>query len=324
MDWIPFDHHALVHLPVAAALLAPVALVAGLRGGRGIRPWWTAARLLLLAGTLGIAASLVSGLVTARAGGALPQGQWLAPGPWAAPALRLHQILALAALPLGLLALRATYRHRQDHQGLGLLPLVLGLLWSATVLTGGRIGGHLAHARPAAPAAAPAPPPPPPDPEAQAPLRALDYGRLEAAHDEPVKSPPHGNRWIRAWVTPGAGEAYAAGRSLPAGTMVVLSTLEDRWGRPGWDAGPLYILEVLPGGRTQLALYWPRVPEPRRGETLGADHAYWRGTDPGLKACLSCHAQGAAPARDRSQWKVPRRPKAEDPAPADAGGGTAP
>ncbi len=101
-----------------------------------------------------------------------------------------------------------------------------------------------------------------------------------------------------------------------AGALAVLSTLEDRWGRPGYDSGPLYILEALADGRTALALYWPRVPEARRGETGGADHVYWRGADPALKACLECHGRGIAPARDRSQWKVPRRPKPEEAAAA--------
>lgn len=314
MDWFSFNHHALVHLPVAAALLAPIALLASQRVGRGIRPWWTASRFVVLMGCLGILASILSGFLLARRTGVIPAGAWLVPG--TGPA-RLHQVLALASLGLGLLALRFMNRNRLDHQGIGILPLLLGVLWSAGLLLTGHLGGQMAHARPPEAAQArlaPAPPPPPADPEADAPLRALDYARLEPTHLEPVKSPPHGNRWIRVWVTPSAAEAYAAGRPLPPGAMAVLSTLEDRWGRPGYDAGPLYSLEVLPGGRTSLSLYWPRVPEARRGETGGADRVYWRGSDPALKACLECHGGGIAPARDRSQWRVPRRPKPEEPA----------
>ncbi len=318
MDWFSFNHHAFVHLPVAAALLAPIALVASQRAGRGIRPWWTASRFIVLMGCLGILASILSGFLLARRTGVIPAGAWLVPGTLAAAPARLHQALALVSLGLGLLALRLMNRNRKDHQGIGALPLLLGVVWSAGLVYTGHLGGQLAHARPheAAQAKEPAPLPPPRDPEAEAPLRALDYAKLEPAHLEPVKSPPHGNRWIRAWVTPSAGEAYAAGRPLPAGALAVLSTLEDRWGRPGYDSGPLYILEALADGRTALALYWPRVPEARRGETGGADHVYWRGADPALKACLECHGRGIAPARDRSQWKVPRRPKPEEAAAA--------
>jgi len=93
---------------------------------------------------------------------------------------------------------------------------------------------------------------------------------------------------------------------------VVLSTFEDRWGRPGFEAGPLYYLETLPAGGQRLGFYWPQVPEARRGETGGAERVYWRGNAPGLQACLGCHANGIAPVRDRSQWKVPRKPKTED------------
>jgi hypothetical protein len=171
-------------------------------------------------------------------------------------------------------------------------------------------------------AKAPLPPPPPPDAESETPIRALDHQRLAAMHLEPVKSPPHGNRWIRVWVTPSAAEAYAAGKPLPAGAIAVLSTLDDRWGRPGFDAGPLFTLEALPGGGHSLSFYWPRVPEARRGETGGQERVYWRGAAPGLQACMGCHANGIAPAQDRSQWKVPKRPKPEDteaaPPPASA------
>ena len=324
MDWFSFNHYALVHLPVAAALLAPIALIASQRVGRGIRPWWTASRFVVLMGCLGILAAILSGFLLARRTGVVPAGMWFAPAAAGTTLPRLHQLLALASLELGLITLKVANRPRQDHQGIGVLPLLMGLLWSGAVIATGYFGGLMAHAKPSAPTfrAAPVAAPPPQDPEADAPLRALDYARLEPAHLEPVKSPPHGNRWIRAWVTPSAGEAYAAGRPLPTGAMVVLSSTEDRWGRPGYDSGPLYILESLAGGRTALAFYWARVPEARRGETGGADHAYWRGADPALRACLDCHRNGIAPARDRSQWKVPRRPKPEDAAQAEPEGGS--
>lgn len=317
MEWLALRHPALVHLPIAAALLAPIALLASQRVGRGIRPWWTASRFLLLAGTVGAALAALSGFAHAWQTGQLPPGAWAPAGgslkSFFALAAGRHQILALLSVPLGILALRAAYSRRLEHQGIGVLPLLLGCLWSGVTLVSANYaaGGHPPALAKAA-VLAPAPPPAPLDPEAETPIRALDHQRLAPMHLEPVKSPPHGNRWIRVWVTPSAAEAYAAGKPLPAGALAVISTLEDRWGRPGYEAGPLFTLEALPGGGHSLGFYWPKVPEARRGETGGQDRVYWRGKDAGLQACLDCHGSGIAPARERSQWKVPRRPKPED------------
>jgi hypothetical protein len=91
-----------------------------------------------------------------------------------------------------------------------------------------------------------------------------------------------------------------------------MSTMEDRWGRPGHDQGPLYALEMKPGGKPSFTFYWARVPEARRNETRGLDRAYWRGDDENLKDCLACHAGGIAPLKDRSKWAIPRvKPKSE-------------
>jgi len=118
-----------------------------------------------------------------------------------------------------------------------------------------------------------------------------------------VKSAPHGNRWIRVWVNPESEKAYQAGEPLPPGSLVVMSTVEDRWGRPGFEQGPLYALETAKDGKTRFTFYWPQ----------GNPAAYWRGDDAGLSGCLSCHGQGMAPAKDRSKWVVPRKPKPEAP-----------
>ncbi len=93
-----------------------------------------------------------------------------------------------------------------------------------------------------------------------------------------------------------------------------MSTLEDRWGRPGFEQGPLYALETGADGKPRLTFYWPQVPEARRTETQGAASAYWRGDDARLASCASCHAEGAAPRKDRSVWGVPRKPRTEAPA----------
>jgi hypothetical protein len=226
-----------------------------------------------------------------------------------------HALLGGVSLLVGVVALWSMNRPRKDHQSLGWLALLLGLVWSTALLLTGESGYRLAHgglARPPSRDAAASLPPAPvqvpqteQDPEAKAPVRALDHASLEAIHPEPVKSPAHGGRWIRAWATPEAAAAYRSGQPLPPGAFVVLSTVEDRWGRPGHEVGPLYVLELKATGPT-LTFYWPRIPMERRREFGGDSRAYWRGSDPQLGACLACHAKGMAEPAQRSRWRVPR------------------
>jgi hypothetical protein len=318
MEWMALKHALLSHLPVATGLLLPWALFASQRAGRGIRPWWTVCRYLGWVGLLGLIAALISGPAAGRLHGLIPAARIFplpASGHGADALLFRHAVIATGAALFAVPALWAMNRARKDHQSLGLLALLLGLVWSALLLATGYSGYSLAHpARPASilPALvktieAPAPPV---DPEAQAPLRALDYAALEALHAEPVKSPAHGGRWIRAWANPVAASAYRAGRALPPGALVVLSSLEDRWGRPGTEAGPLYALEMK-GESPALTFYWPQVPVDRRQETGGETRAYWRGQDAHLEACRTCHAGGMADPAQRSRWRVPRKAASE-------------
>lgn len=314
LDWLVFKHPVLVHVPVAMAVLLPWALVAAQRPGRGIKPWWVTCRYLGWMGFLFALASVASGLMEARAQGLLAPGAWVASGQQ--PVLRVHQIAALASLILGGLTLRLMFRRREEHQGLGILPLLTGFLWCASLLTAGWYGARLRlDARP--PKAAPETPAPAPAPVAAAPDPAwvLDPTALEPLHPEPRRSGPHGNRWVRVWATPEAAAAYRAGAPLPEGGRVVMSTLEDRWGRPGFEAGPSYGLERQ-GGELRFTLHWSRVPEAKRTEVGGADRAVWTGDAPGLAACRACHGEGFAPLRDRSTWGIPKpKPKtAETPA----------
>lgn len=311
MEWIATKHALMAHLPVAAGLLLPLALIAALRPGRGIRPWWIACRYLGWAGLLGLLASLASGWAEARVQGLLPPGRLLPiPGPGMSPGLAQHVLWAVAGLPVAILALWAMHRPRKEHQGFGFLPLFLGLVWAVIALYTGRMGHGMI--RPPAPAPAPVPAPRaavplPMDPEAKVPVRVLDYAALVPVQAEPLKSPVHGGRWIRVWVSEGAVDAYRAGGPLPPGALVVMSTVEDRWGRPGPDPGPLYALEMK-DGQPRLTFYWARVPADRQAETGGAERAYWRSPDPHLASCLACHAGGLADPARRSRWRLPRKP----------------
>lgn len=314
MDWIAQKHALFVHVPTVAALLLPAALVAAQRPGRGIKPWWITCRYLAWIGVLGSIPAVLSGLQEAHRAKLLAEGQYLAKGVLANPTLfQLHQWVALGSFLLGLLTLKALFRKREEHQGIGILALFLGLLWAGSAVIAAYHGHQIAHPRPVPTVQGAAPKAPAPvDPEAAAPLRALDYPSLIPMHTEPVKSAPHGNRWVRVWVNAKAAEAYRDGRALPEGSLVVMSTLEDRWGRPGFDPGPLYAVEMKGDGKPSLTFYWARVPEARRNETRGMDRAYWRGADANLRSCQECHAAGAAPLKDRSKFGIPKlKPKPE-------------
>ena len=140
------------------------------------------------------------------------------------------------------------------------------------------------------------------DPESDRPVRALDYASLEPVSPDPVRSLAHGSRWIRAWASPEAAAAYRAGQPLPQGAFVVLSSAEDRWGRPGPDPGPLYALEMKATGPA-FTFYWPRIPMNHRREFGGDSRAYWRGSDAHLDACRTCHAAGMADPSKRSRLR---------------------
>ncbi len=312
-------------------MLLPLALIAAQRAGRGIKPWWVTCRYLAWAGLMGLACAMVSGWLWARELNLIAPGKLLAPHllkpsaeQWLQVAIWKHQMAAIASAVLGLLTLMAAYRKRLEHQGLGLLALFFGLLWCGASLTAGFYGGKMTHPAMGLPMSSgpsqgtPATVAEPADPEVDAPLRALDYGSLEPIQSEPVRSTTHGNRWIRVWVTPSGSDAYREGKPLPPGAYAVMTSLEDRWGRPSFENGPLYFLETLANGKPSLAYYWPRVPEAKRGETGGQASAYWRGNNPNLESCMGCHFKGQAPMDERSNWRAPRRIKPEGEASSSA------
>ncbi len=314
MDWIALKHALLSHLPVASGLLLPWALFAAQRRGRGIRSWWMVSRYLGWWGLLGLAGAVVSGFAAGRMLGLIPAHHLLpvpASGPGLEALLFRHALLAAAAVLLSAGAVWSMNRARKDHESLGLLALALGLAWSALLLLTGESGYRLAHhvrvpvAAPILLPAAVVVRPAEQDPEAKAPLRALDYAALEAIQAELVKSPAHGGRWIRAWASPEAAAAYRAGQPLPQGALVVLSSQEDRYGRPGPEVGPLYALEMKATGPA-LTFYWPRVPMEQRRHYGGDSRVYWRGSDAHLESCRTCHATGMANSAQRSRWRAKR------------------
>jgi len=136
--WFAHEHPAMVHLPIAAALLVPVALLLSL--WRRDESWRRTAQFLAWAGLIGSGAALLSGLLWAR------QMGFIAPGGWLAKAqdghlqslLRVHQLLAFAGLACGLLTLAALHRVK------ALVPaLLLSFAWAAAWGAAGHWGGRM-------------------------------------------------------------------------------------------------------------------------------------------------------------------------------------
>jgi hypothetical protein len=142
--WLASRHTWLVHLPAAAALMIPLPILAAQRGGRGIRPWWTTCRYLAWTGLIGSVLAVASGYLAARHQGLLPPGDlWAAPPPGLPYLFRIHEFGGLVSLLLGAACLRSLYRSRQDHQGIGLPALLLGVIWGVSALATAYVGPFL-------------------------------------------------------------------------------------------------------------------------------------------------------------------------------------
>jgi len=316
MQWLGrlVDQHVwAVIIAIATGLLLPWPLLAAQRAGRGIKPWWTTSRFLAWAGLLASAAALITGEFLAKKLGLL-DGEWILRGSWSD--IRVHQYFGGATVFFGALCLRFSYLKRKEHQGLGALALMAGLLWAISAGGAGVSGIKLAHESAAEAKAAAQPQAKEPEGSATSAgdesamtqrnrlLRILDYPSLVPMHPEPVRSSAHSNRWIRVWVSKDAIESYVSGGQLPEGALVVMNSVEDRWGRPSYDVGPLYTLEMLPSG-PKIGMYWSYVPESKRGEMGGLDRVSWREPNEHLTSCLECHANGMAAPSSRTK----NRPK---------------
>ncbi|HTL99367.1 MAG TPA: hypothetical protein VL181_11240 [Holophagaceae bacterium] len=304
LDWIAFKHPMWIHIPLACAILAPLALLAAQRTGRGIRPWWTVSRFLAWMGVLGLFPALLSGFLWAKNFGFIPPGKLLATKEAMGGLARHHQLWALAAFLLALLTLWATHRGRQDHQGLGFPALFFGCLWAGATMLTGLYGGKMAHPMPGAAPQTPAAPKTATDPEADLPIRYLDFGGLLPVGDSWARIPQHEGRWGRVWITASGVEAYQAGRPLPPGAYAVMSTAVERAAQPGPDPGPLYAVEMLADGKPRFTLYWAAVPEGEQAKFDGQESVYWRSPDPHLQSCASCHAGGVSEPAQRVKFPV--------------------
>ena len=319
LDWMAGQHMRVIVFALAPCLLLPYALIAAQRPGRGIKPWWTTSRYISWIGFAASVLALATGALLAKNLGLLNDG-WIIKGEWTD--LKIHQCLGGATVFFGFLCLRTSYARRREHQGLGVYALITGLLWAVSAGAAGQYGIKLVQAHRAeglmlktAKSNAKKTPEPVADPnDPNDPawiMKVLDYASLVPMHAEPVRSPAHKNRWVRVWVSQNALEAYTSGNPLPEETLIVMNSVEDRWGRPSYDIGPLYTLEVMPGGKPRVGMYWSYVPESKRDEVNGAMSVTWAEPNSNLASCLECHSEGMAAPRSRSRTTVPRRPRTE-------------
>ena len=304
LDWIAFKHPMWIQVPVACAILSPLALLAAQRRGRGIRPWWTACRYLALMGVLGLIPALISGFMWAHRLGFIEPGKLLASKDALGGLVRHHQLWALGTLAMGLLTLASVHRKRQDHQGIGFRALLAGCLWAVAALMTGMYGGKMAHPMPGESAPVKAAKTST-DTEADLPARYLDFGSLIPVGDGWARVPQHDGRWGRVWVTASGIEAYQEGRALPPGSYAVMSTAQDHVAQPGPDPGPLYAVEILADGTPKFTLYWANVPDRELAKFDGKEFVYWRSPDAHVQSCATCHAGGASDPSQRV--KFPQR-----------------
>ncbi len=311
------EHPAFVHVPLGLVIALPFAMAISFRA-RNPQPWKLTSFFIAGLALLGSAAAVFSGLFWGRQIALIPPGGVFpvvtSTKQVLQKMLQLHIFAALAGCLIGTICLILIWRmskqdddahhgalalHRRlSDRGVGLAPLFLSLLWVAAWGFCGKLGGIMVFGNEATnKAAAAADQARKADVEADLPIRALDYASLEPVQAAPVRSKAHGNRWARIWVTASGIDDYKAGKPLPAGAYVVLSTVEDARGKPGQEPGPLFMRETLANGKVSFAFYWPRVPESRRSETGGEDSAYWRSPSEKLNSCSACHATAGPAAK---------------------------
>ncbi|HJV88948.1 MAG TPA: hypothetical protein VJ623_01475 [Holophagaceae bacterium] len=326
LDFIAREHPAFVHVPLGLVVTLPLAMLGSFRA-KDSRRWVRTSFFMAVVALLGSFVALGSGLMWGRQINLIPTGALFPTVTSETQVLQrmmqLHELAAISGVVVGSVCVWLIWRvwHPLDaanedtaihfrHQmgrrlwerGVGAPALVMSLLWLGCWGFCGKLGGIMVFGNEETnKAAAEADALRKNNVEADLPIRALDYASLEPAQEAPFLSKAHGGHWGRVWVTASFGvDKYKAGAPLPAGAYLVMSTVLDAKGKPGFEPGPLLMRETLADGRTGFAYYWGRVPEGNRAETGGDDMPYWRSGDPKtapkLASCAGCHP-GTGPAK---------------------------
>lgn len=152
-------HPALVHAPIGAVLFLPLALVLALGSKLHKDAWLHTSAFLASLRLLGGLAALGTGLLFARELGGILPGQWLAhplhPAPSFIAFLKVHQLLALSGLPVGIACWALLVRALRGRATALRVAFALSLLWLGLWGTAGHWGGRMVFRDPPADGALP-------------------------------------------------------------------------------------------------------------------------------------------------------------------------
>ena len=140
-------HPALVHAPIGAVLFLPLAILLALRSKQHEAAWLRTSFFLASLGLLGGFASLGTGFLFARELGGILPGQWLPhplhPAPSFTALLRVHQLLALAGLPVGMAGWMFLIRVFKGWNTALRAAFALSILWLGLWGAAGHWGGRM-------------------------------------------------------------------------------------------------------------------------------------------------------------------------------------
>jgi Cytochrome P460 len=129
-------------------------------------------------------------------------------------------------------------------------------------------------------------------PATSPPAAALEFGAdyrssYRKVTAEPFLSTAHSGIWVDVYVNELGADAYAQGKPVPVGTIIVKEGWQDDGGRPSTRPAPLFVMRREPDGTTPperagwTYAMWAQKPE---------GTVYLRGDDAGLERCWSeCH-----------------------------------
>ena len=121
-----------------------------------------------------------------------------------------------------------------------------------------------------------------------------DFATYTKLTDKPFLSLDHGNRWVDVYVNAIGLAAYDSSGPIPAGTIVVKTSVNDEHGAPGTVAGPIYVMEKRAAGYAPAeddwwyAIHWASPPAEDAAKMGGP--IYWRGKSPRVDYCADCHS----------------------------------
>ncbi len=152
-------HPALIHAPIAAVLFLSMALGLALASKQNQDSWLRTSTFLASLGMLGGIAALAAGFLFAKELGGLQPGQWLAhprhPAPSFLALLRVHQLLALGGLPVGLACWALLVRASPGRAARLRVAFLLSLVWLGFWGAAGHWGGRMVFPDPPADGALP-------------------------------------------------------------------------------------------------------------------------------------------------------------------------